>query len=185
MAAKKGPLDRWAYQYGPVHPNTQDYATYYCKPWTHGCTGSGYMLWRSTEWRDHTPRQAKEDVYVAEHRLLAVVACYDSDTPIEEVLADLDGKDVHHKSGMPADNRPDNLAVIDHGRHSTITQADRRAWAADAKREVEQETFDDAERCPGCGQEIDVECTSPGFSGVRCVSCAKGECDGEPIEVGD
>lgn len=44
------------------------------------------------------------------HRLLAI-----SEFGIEAVK----GKDVHHKNGIPWDNRPDNLELMTHGEHST------------------------------------------------------------------
>lgn len=39
-------------------------------------SGAGYERWRSYEYRPSTDPDGKEDVYVAHHRLLAVVECY-------------------------------------------------------------------------------------------------------------
>ncbi|WP_256943887.1 hypothetical protein [Halobacterium hubeiense] len=185
------------YVEGEVHPNTKPYATFETKPRTYTASGwdsgSGYEHWRSTEHRPHTARQGKEDVYVSHHRLLAVVACYDLDTPIEVVLEDLRDRDVHHNApetnddaGFPFDNRPSVLEVINHKTHSERTQAQMRAWGEDAKQRAhEPATHGDDGVCPGCGREdVDVDATSPGFDGQRCIECAMEECDGEPIDLG-
>jgi len=179
-------LRQCVYSYGPTHPNQQPYATFETKPSPPEYTGGGYEHWRSYEWRPHTARQSKESSYVSHHRLLSVVACYDADRPLDEVLADLRGKDVHHQSGVAWDNRPDNLAVLDHGEHSSVTQSQVRAWGEDAKREAadaQQARVTEPGTCPSCGEEMDIECTSAGFDGSRCVECAKQECDGETINV--
>jgi|GEM_PF-1757404 len=66
---------------------------------------SGYEYWTSKEGDDRTNRI----VYV--HRLLAV-AEYGFDA-----VADTD---IHHRNGVPWDNRPENIALLsksDHGRH--------------------------------------------------------------------
>ncbi|WP_435073496.1 hypothetical protein [Halorubrum sp. HHNYT27] len=54
-----------------------------------GWSGAGYERWRSTEHRPYTATSGREDVYVAHHRLPAVVECYPVDEPIESVLDDL------------------------------------------------------------------------------------------------
>lgn len=147
-------------------------------------SGAGYERWRSWEYRPHTPRDGKQDVFVPHHRLLAVVACYPEDMPVGEVLAHLKGRDVHHKSGVEWDNRPDNLAVREHGTHAEITQAQMRAWAEDARdRATGPPTFDQ-DRCDNCGDEADVLASSSDFDGEVCIACAKRLSDGAPIEVG-
>lgn len=174
------------YVLGEPHPNTLDYATFETKPSPPDYTGGGYEHWRSNELRECTPGTRKEDVYVSHHRLLAVVACYPADEPLGAVIDDLAEKDVHHESGVPWDNRPENLSVVNHGQHSEITQTQRRAWAADAKREVErteQQALNTPDTCgyPGC--DADGIAESPGFDGVRCIPHAKAECDGETIQL--
>ena len=83
-------------------------------------SGSGYERWRSYEFRPSTDVKGKEDVYVAHHRLLAVVECYAASTPLWAILADLDGKDVHHANAVKWDNRPENIETIDHGEHAAL-----------------------------------------------------------------
>lgn len=181
------------YTLGAPHPNTQPYATLETKPSHPEYTGGGYEHWRSTEHRPHTPRQGKEDVYVSVHRLTAVVECYDSATPIEDVLADLDEKDVHHSApevdddwAVPWDNRPETLSVLSHRRHSERTQAQVRAGAEDAKRAAQGSVQPTAgeDVCAGCGEPAEMLATSAGFEGERCLDCAKRDCNGETIELG-
>ena len=83
-------------------------------------SSAGYERWRSYEKRPSTDVEGKEDVYVAHHRLLAVVECYEASTPLWAILADLDGKDVHHENGVKWDNRPSNIEAIDHGKHTAM-----------------------------------------------------------------
>jgi len=191
MSATMSSENAAEYTLGRTHPNTKDHATYETKPSPPGYTGGGYTHWRSTEHRPHTPTPGKEDVYASVHRLTAVVACYDLDTPLEDILDDLHGKDVHHSApevdrdyGVPWDNRHDAIEVKDHGRHSSITQAEMRAYGEDAKQQALEPTRHDSEgECSGCGREVDTPATSPGFQGERCIECAKRECGGEPIEL--
>jgi hypothetical protein len=175
------------YVAGEADPRRKDWATFETKPSVPGYTGGEYEHHRSSERRPHTPGDGSEDVYCSHHRLLAVVACYDLATPIDEVLADLARKDVHHRSGVPWDNRPENLEVRPHGDHATLTQTQRRAWAEDKKRQLEQENSRGAARadCEYCGDTLDRRgCTSPAFDGRRCLECAIDTCDGAPVEVG-
>lgn len=97
-------------------------------------SGAGYERWRSYEMRPSTAAEGKEDVYVAHHRLLAVVECYPSQMSIEAILRDLDGKDVHHRNGIKWDNRPSNLEPIDHGEHSRLHASSVSTPAAVASR---------------------------------------------------
>ena len=175
------------YVVGAADPRRQDYATFETKPSVPEYTGGGYEHHRSSEYRPHTPGESSEDAYCSHHRLLAVVACYDLETPISEVLADLAAKDVHHRSGVPWDNRPGNLEVRSHGDHAQLTQTQRRAWAADKKRQVEREASKPAARgeCDSCGTVLDGGgCTSPAFEGERCLECAIDGADGAPVEGG-
>lgn len=148
-------------------------------------TGGGYERWRSWEHRPHTARQGKEDVYVSHHRLLAVVACYPDDMPVGEILAHLEGKDVHHQSGVEWDNRPENLAVREHGRHASITQDQMRAWAADAKAEAERirRGEHDEDRCDRCDEFASTLTESPEWTGVLCLDCALDVGSDATIEV--
>jgi len=99
-------------------------------------TGAGYERWRSWEYRPSTECDGKEDVYVAHHRLLAVVECYAASTPLWAILADLDGKDVHHENELKWDNRPSNLEVVEHGEHSRMHATASRTPDAEATMEI-------------------------------------------------
>lgn len=197
MSANDQPESR-SHVLGPTHGNTSRTATFETKPATYSNgrwnSGSGYEHWRSTEFRPHTPRGSSESVYASHHRLLAVVACYPMSMPIEDVLDDLRGSDVHHNCpdvdddwGIPWDNRHDCLEVLGHGEHSSITQAQQRAWAEDAKRKGVSEALPQgskgSERCRRCDETEGPLATSEGFDGTLCIQCATDESDGEPINV--
>lgn len=183
------------YVVGEPHPNRDPCASFETKPSPVDYTGGGYEHWRSHEFRPETPGTRKEDVYVSHHRLLAVVACYDVEIPLRDVLDDLAEKDVHHTTGVPWANFGDSpnfdepgIEVVDHGRHSEITQTQRRAWAADKKQEVEsaeqQPLAADDSTCDRCGDEVDVlaECdTWPDEE--RCIECANETAEGEEIRL--
>lgn len=168
------------YVVGATHPNTLPYATFAFKRPSPDHTGGGYPRWRSVEWRPHTARQSSEDVFVPVHRLTAVAWCYDDEWSVGEILRDMDGKDVHHSLGMPSATVRGELEVIDHGEHSSVTQAERRAWAEDEKRRREQDRFG-VETCAvvGCDSEVAAR-----VGGERyCLECATENADGERIEV--
>jgi hypothetical protein len=178
------------YVVGETDPRRKPHATLETKPSVHGYTGGGYEHWRSSERRPHTPAQAAEDVYTSHHRLLAVVACYPLESPIEDVLDDLHTMDVHHHSGVPWDNRPGNLEVVAHGRHAEITQTQRRASAADTKRELEraeqqpQPDRDQTGVCDRCGRPDDTLAESAAWPDERrCLDCATETADGQEIQL--
>lgn len=164
-------------------PQRQDYASFETKPaaWTgtRWDTGAGYERWRSWEHRPETPRRGKEDVYVSVHRLAAVAWLLPRHAP----LSALSGVDVHHESGVEWDNREGNLTLLDHGRHSEITQAELRAYGEDARRTVEDETPTDDDRCVECGTVADTLATSDDWDGSACLDCALELSDGATIEV--
>lgn len=179
------------YVRGRVHPNTNDCATFEFKPPdpTSCRGGGGYPRWRSTEHCGWTSRRGSQTVQVPVHRLAAVVWCYDMDTPLAEIQADMIGKDVHHRTGFPSatvetfDGDP-GLEVIDHGEHSRITHTpdehELRAWAADAQRVRDGAATIDADRCVECGA------TEPGWAiegveGEYCLDCATDRADGRTI----
>lgn len=172
------------YVIGEPHPLRQDHATLETKPSVPEYTGGGYEHWRSTELRPHTPGDSPEDVYVSHHRLLAVVACYDIEKPLDEVLANLAEKDVHHRNGIPFDNRPSNLETRRHGEHAAITQTQRRAWAEDRKRDVQEAseqplTWDECDRCGREAEDL-AECEAWPDE-TRCIECATETADGHEI----
>jgi len=163
---------------------------------TRGGRGGGYPRWRSWEWREHTARQSKEDVYVPVHRLCAVAWLFPDEWTGADILdsGELVGADVHHDSGMPSVNVEDGgpndvpgLLLADHGTHSEITQAEMRAYGETARREAEafHETgvSGSPDCCDNCGTETDVFAESPEWSGQYCLSCAKEESDGSTIEI--
>lgn len=216
-------LQTWAYQLGKPHPNTNTHANVETKPTptlrdsapedmdprtrSRYDTGGGYEHARSYEYRPHTARQGKEDVYASIHRLCAVAWCFPDGATAEDI--DLRGKDVHHPA--PGESGPDEpdapsgvewlnvhdspnlpdagLEVLSHGEHSSVTQSEMRAWGEDAKQAAAEAGEQPArpnkhgDTCPACGGALDVPCASAGFEGIRCAECAKAECDGEPIEV--
>jgi len=156
-------------------------------------TGGGYPRWRSYERRPHTARRGKEDVYVPVHRLAAVAWLFPDDWTAEQILdsGHLVGADVHHELGLPAANLEDHLALLDHGRHSEVTQAQMRAWAADAQaaahggRDGEGDTSrsDKNRVCGDCGDESETLCESGDFEGRLCPACARRAVDDAVIEV--
>jgi hypothetical protein len=198
-------LETWAYQLGQPHPQTNTHPTVETKPTSTYAdgrvdTGGGYERVRSYEYRPHTARQGKEDVYASIHRLCAVAWCFPDGATAADI--DLRGKDVHHpppgESHPDADdhhtgvewlnvhdspNLPDaGLSVMDHGRHSAVTQADKRAWAEDSKATLAAASQPDT--CPDCGAEPETWATSPAVDGHECLRCVTEKTDDGAIEVG-
>lgn len=169
------------YTRGPAHPNRRDTATFEFKGHAPGYTGGGYPRWRSEEHREHTPVQGSESVYVPVHRLCAVAWLFPEDMTAAEILqsGELVGVDVHHTHGMPSVNTEDGLELVEHGRHGEITQARRRAWAEDTKRE--QQSLDTPDRCDACREEVADPWTIEGVGGAWCLSCARERADGRTI----
>lgn len=149
-------------------------------------SGGGYVRIRSWEHDPTSARRGKEDVYAYVHRLCAVAWCYSESWSVARILADLDGMDIHHQSGVPWDNRADNLEVIDHAEHAGLSDAERRAYARDRKRDVqarESASLTGPDVCGACGSETDVAAESADWEGVRCLSCAKSESEGATIRL--
>ena len=61
-------------------------------------------------WSVKDPNTGKSKSFTV-HRLLAV-----AEYGIEQVK----GKDVHHKNGIPWDNRPENIELLDHSEHTKL-----------------------------------------------------------------
>lgn len=148
------------------------------KPSATGYTGGGYARVRSTEYRDHTPGDGTDDVFVSIHRLAAVAWHLPDGTLGADVrLADLAGMDAHHTQpdsdarGMPAANGEDWTELVSHNPHSEITQSKRRAWAEDEKRR--QTTVDEAtpEVCEKCN-DAEAEASVVGDGRELCLGCA-------------
>lgn len=172
------------YVVGAASPQRDATASFEFKAPDPDRTGGGYPRWRAWEYRPETPGDRKEDVYVAVHRLAAVAWLLPDGTLGEDVhLAELDGVDVHHELGMPAANVEDELALVEHGTHSEVTQAQMRAWGEDAKRTVADDGPADEERCEHCGAAADVRCRSPDWDGAVCMGCAQRLSEDAPIEV--
>lgn len=180
------------YVVGQPHANQRDHAAFEFKQAAPDTTGGGYPRWRSYELRPKTPGTEKEDVYVAVHRLCAVAWLFDDDWTAEDILrsGQLIGADIHHELGMPSANIESELSLRDHGRHSEITQDQRRAWAEDKKREVQQQESQpvghsvDDDACDRCGEPDDplAECDAwPGET--RCIQCAKETANGQEIRL--
>lgn len=149
-----------------------------------GGRGGGYPRWRSYEWRPHTPRQTKEDVYVPVHRLAAVAWLFPDDWTAADVLDSehLVGADVHHELGHPAATIEDELTLCEHGTHSAITQAEKRAFAADRQRTIEDGPA--PERCPRCDDVLeDGGVTATNLSGSWCLDCVTDHPDRGTIQL--
>jgi hypothetical protein len=156
-------------------------------------TGGGYERVRSYESRPHTPTRGKESVYAYIHRLCAIAWLYPDDMSVGEILAHLDGRDVHHKTEVEWCNIGDSpnwsvpqLEVVGHGSHSRITQAEMRAFAADAKRDAQEDVSasESSGVCGVCGDSEGALATTASLEGVFCLSCVSERAgDGEAIEV--
>jgi len=70
---------------------------------------SGYEYWTSSEWRPGQDSRTTEIVYV--HRLLAVA---------EHGFKAVANRDVHHENGIPWDNRPSNVDLLDKSEHGRL-----------------------------------------------------------------
>lgn len=90
-------VEREATRYG--HKSRVEYATYYLDD-------QGYPRWQSKHQADDG--RVTRNFHV--HRLLAI-AVYG----IEAV----EGKVVHHRNGIPWDNRPENIELLEPGEHSS------------------------------------------------------------------
>lgn len=159
-------------------------------------TGGGYEHVRSCERVEDDPRDHAIDVYASHHRLLAVAWNVARRGTGESVLpegyeglvdmGELVGDDVHHNApeadderGIPWDNREDVLVVEDHGAHSGLTNAEREAYAADAKRVRDGEVSLDP-TCAECGAD-DPGWSIEGEDEVFCVRCASEQADGRTV----
>lgn len=139
-----------------------------------GSRSGGYERWRSYEFRPHTSRQGKEDVYVYHHRLLSLLD-FPLSMPIEDCLREMSGSDVHHENGIKWDNRLDNLELLDHREHARLTnsapsQAEQRAFAEDARGDLAPDR--EGNRCPRCDERADTLLTSPAYDGRLCPACS-------------
>lgn len=157
------------------------------KPGATGYTGGGYPRVRSVERgpENGKPPGKSGDVFVSIHRLIAVVACYPAEKPLAEIQDEMVSQDVHHELGMPSANLPDYLSTRSHGDHSSITRAQQRAWAADAKRKQsrQQELGVGEERCPGCHEVTETWATTDRLDDEFCLDCTMQRADGGAIEV--
>lgn len=179
--------DATDYTHGPVPPQQSDTARFEFKApdcSASGGRGGGYPRWRSYEPRAETARRGKEDVYVPVHRLAAVAWLFPDDWNAADILASgqLIGADVHHELGMPSTTIEGELSLCSHGTHSEITQAEKRAFAADTQRRIER--GDPSPRCPGCGIELDDGgVTATNLSDPWCLDCVTDHPDPGTIEL--
>jgi len=88
-------IDRDATRYG--HKRRVEYATYYTDD-------QGYPRWQSKTRVEEGRRTHNFHV----HRLLAI-----AEHGVDAVV----GSDVHHVNGIPWDNRPSNIEILEHGEH--------------------------------------------------------------------
>jgi hypothetical protein len=169
----------------------RDRPTFEFKPSATGYTGGGYARVRSRERREHTPGDGTDDVFVSIHRLAAVAWHLPDGTLGADVrLSDLDGFDVHHTQpdsddrGMPSANGEAWTELVGHGRHSEITQRQRRAWGEDAKREASGQQELVEQRCERC-DDADAEASVVGDDRELCIPCASAvaEATGATVEL--
>ena len=93
----KNTISKWMSKSGvdaDKHPQKKTYAPIHMM-------SDGYMHWKSYH------RGSQETAFV--HRLVAVA---------EHGVDAVAGMDVHHKNGVPWDNRPENLEVLSHAEHT-------------------------------------------------------------------
>lgn len=147
-------------------------------------SGRGYERIRTTEHVDSDPRDGAVDVEFSHHRLLALAwdvgECL-PDADYEGLVdpAILDGWDVHHDApeadaerGVEWDNRECVLALETHADHAGLTNAERRAYAADGQRLRDGETTLPEAGCPECGDtDVETPATVGDTSGL-CIECA-------------
>ena len=158
-------------------------------------TGGGYEHFRTTV--------DGEQVYASHHRLLSIawnIPHATHGSPLLEEgnregvidtseMADLD---VHHAAPeLPEeesnltlgwDNREDCLTYVEHGIHSGMTQANKRAYAEDAKRLRDgQETLEDEPTCDRCGDPVKATVGETDY----CIEHAKKRAKqtGETVEI--
>jgi len=139
-----------------------------------GGRGGGYARVRSWEVDPDSRSGRKQMTPVAIHRLAAVAWCFPDDMTAADILASetLVGADVHHELGMPAANIESELSIREHGNHSSITQTEKRAWAADTKRTLSS-SDEFGPRCGRCGEDLaDGEgWTAEDLDGPHCMAC--------------
>ena len=157
-------------------------------------TGGGYERVRTTEHDPRHPSDGTTVVAYAHHRLLALAWDIDDCLPsagYEGVvdLSALEGMDVHHDCpeadagrGVEWDNREACLNVETHAAHSSITNAEKRAYAEDAKRLRDgDETLDTGPSCSECHGEVDARVAGEPYCLEHASERAKAT--GETVEI--
>ena len=163
-----------------------------------GESGRGYERIRTQERVESDPRDTAVDVEMLHHRLLAVAWDIDDCLPAADAsgLIDpalLDGLDVHHDAsddipdsdaerGVEWDSREAVLNVIDHGRHSGLTNTAKRAYAEDAKRVRDGDvTLPTGGGCVECGEEAAARVAGERYCLDHATAVARGT--DEAVEV--
>jgi len=98
-------IENWMKKHG-IERRTPDVE----KPPHYGRDSNGYPRWSTTV--------GDSIVNVHEHRLLAA---------LEWGVEEIKGKDVHHKSGIRWDNRPDNLELMSRSEHAKMHAENRES----------------------------------------------------------
>jgi len=166
-------------------------------------TGGGYERIRSRERDTAAPGEGRTDAYVSHHRLLAIAWAIefhaDAETDGRVVdpdhagvvdMAALDGIDIHHRApeldgerGVEWDNREACLSAVEHGAHTGLTNAEKRAYARDGQRVRDGDAPAPGSTCAVATCEGDRAATFADTDRVYCLDHATERADGRTIDL--
>jgi len=166
-------------------------------------TGGGYEHIRSSEFDPAAPGEGRTGAYVSHHRLLAVAWAIEFHEDAEQSgpvvdpehegvvdMAALDGIDIHHGApelesdrGVEWDNRETCLYALEHGAHSGLTNAEKRAYARDGQRLRDGDATLPGAGCDADGCDAEPAATFDGVDAEYCIECATEQADGRTVEM--